>query len=142
MSEKRKQALVVYLAALFGLAFIIVTVSLVVQVRKGNDPNLANAVTLQAQVQELSTQNKQLSADYEKLREQIDALTSQKKDDEIQALENKLNACSHLIAAQDALLNQDAKALKTHLEILEDLQKHLDKDQQKIYEALLDATKE
>ena len=36
MSEKRKKALVLYMAGLFGVAFLIVSISLGIQIKKKN----------------------------------------------------------------------------------------------------------
>lgn len=154
MSERRKQALVTYLALLFGIAFIVVSISLVAQIRKGKDPNGLTAAQLQHQVQELTEENQQLKTDYLQLQEQADALqtalnSAQSNSEYLESSTHEANAnadqkaqqlkaYSLLVTAQHAYINQDADTLRSTAKELSSLYTLLDRDGQDAYFLLLE----
>ena len=129
MSEKRKKALVAYLAGLFGVAFLIVSFSLGVQLKKNtlNATSAEKVVALQDEIQQLKTENKELenSVDYLKtnLSEVLEGLeflegNAHEATAHIQRQERLLEINSCLISYQQAVIAQDEEAIAICLEEL------------------------
>lgn len=76
MSERRKKALVYYLAALFGVAFCIVCISLGIQMKKNtlNATTADKVVALQEELHQLSADNQSLNAKNQELEAQLDEI--------------------------------------------------------------------
>ena len=161
MSEKRKSALVTYLALLFGIAFVIVSISLIVQLRKGNDPNqsaiAANVAALQSELQELKAENEELKGLQEqnlRLQEQVDALQVALKEAQSDSeylegnaynaqasaglKDEQLKAYDLLTKAQYAYVTGDAETLRSAAKELAGLYTHLSNDAKDAYFMLLE----
>lgn len=149
MSEKRKKALVVYLAALFGVAFIIVTISLVIQVNQGNSlyASAADKVeALQVQVQQLTADNKNLQQKNGDLEEVISDIQEGQEYLEgvaaeatlrIQELEMQMQVKDYMINLQKAYSDADEEALTQALEYLEPVADLLTEEELEIYQTIL-----
>lgn len=163
-SENRKQALVTYLAALFGVAFLIVLISLIIQVNHGSANTSAEKVeAMQAQIKDLQSENASL---LEALAGQSDDATAQQLQeyqDQIRSLQQtilsmsenseylesnandasiagkQLDALTWLAKAQNAYISQDADTLRSAMAQLEDgLYEYLDSESLNAYYLLLE----
>ena len=125
-SAKRRQALVTYLAALFGVAFLVVLISLIVQLNSGSNPvantSAEKVEALQEQVKSLQEENASLLS---ALAEQSDDATAQQLQeyqDQVRQLQEiiiqmseaneYLESNSHDVSSSEELLTQQLKALK------------------------------
>ena len=151
MSEKRKQALVAYLAGLFGVAFLIVSISLVIELRNGSDPansNTAAKVTaLQEQIQALTAENQQLQSTVDELSNTILEIqegaeflegNAYNATSEIELLNKKVLAYYYLAEAQRAYMNEDKAALKDPTSKLTTLYQYLEERDQDSYFLILE----
>ena len=150
MSEKRKQALVTYLAALFGIAFVVVSISLIVQINKNGSANTTSGQrveALQTQVQDLQAQNAELSAKADELQDTI--LEIQEGTEYLEGiayeatyhitdLENQVLAYRWLVAAQTAIFNEDSVSLYEAADNLAKLYTYLNPNDQQSYEMVLE----
>ena len=150
MSEKRKQALVAYLAALFGVAFIVVLISLIIQINQSGTANATSAekvLALQTQVQQLQEENQELSDQAKQLQDTVLEIqegteflesAAHEATANIEKLEQELQASSMLIRAQTALINNDSTALYESMVKLETLFPYLNSQDQQSYKMILD----
>ena len=78
ITERRKKAMVIYLVGLFGIAFIIVLVSLLMKGVPGNNQvSNAQVEALQAQIQALETEKQNLQNENKTLIDEKEALSSE-----------------------------------------------------------------
>lgn len=129
MSEKRKKALVAYLAGLFGIAFLIVSISLGIQIKKNtlNTTSAEKVLALQDEIQQLKNEKKELenSVEYLKinLSEVLEGMeflegNAYEATARIQRQERLLEINSCLISYQQAVIGQDEEAIAVFLEEL------------------------
>ena len=149
MSEKRKKALVVYLAALFGIAFIIVSISLGIQIRQGNTVSTTAAERVEAmqnQMHNLNEENDLLKKQVKGLETTIDEImegmeflegNAYAATAKIEELTYRLEAYEYLVDVQQALQNGDREALLANLEKLEPLSEFLSEEDTEIYNTIL-----
>ena len=150
MSEKRKQALVTYLAALFGVAFVVVSISLIVQINKNGSANSTSGQrveALQIQVQDLQTQNAELAAKTQELQDNLLEIQegteylegiAYEATSHITSLENQVQAYRWLVAAQTAIFNDDMVSLYDAAENLAKLYPYHNPHDQQSYELVLE----
>ena len=131
MSEKRKKALVVYMAALFGIAFLIVSISLSIQMKKDtvNATSADKVIALQNELQQLKTENKelqgtlsQLETDLTEVLNGIEYLEGKAYEStaRINGQERLLEINAMVIAYQQAVIDQDEEAKTKYLEELKE----------------------
>ena len=131
MSEKRKKALVVYMAALFGIAFLIVSISLSIQMKKNtvNATSADKVIALQNELQQLKTENKelqstlsQLETDLTEVLNGIEYLEGKAYEStaRINGQERLLEINAMVIAYQQAVIDQDEEAKAKYLEELKE----------------------
>ena len=154
MSEKRKKALVAYLAALFGVAFLVVSVSLIIQINKQGTADTTAAervVALQSQVQRLEeeketlkTQITSLENDILEIQEGTEYLESIAYDatEYINYLEHQLQAYISLSAAQQAMADGDQAALDEALGLLAEYSAYLNPQAEAVYFNILEQNSE
>lgn len=135
--SKQNQALIRYVAILFGVAFIMVLVSFLMSVH-GNREDLsqitqsANSALVRAE--ELQNANRLLTEENQTLKQQIQAIASNTADGEKQVVE-AYELLTRALAAREAGNQQEL------LELLEELEtKHLllSDAGQELYQGLLD----
>ena len=116
LDEKRKSALLRYIAILFAVAFVLVLLSLFGQMRnskttiselsQSSTSALQKAEQLQQDNLELSEENAELTQDKKFLQQQVEQLT-----EEVEALEKELEAAlekqAELQEAYDTLLTEE-----------------------------------
>ena len=148
LSDKRRTALLRYMAILFGVAFLLVLLSFLIQMRdsretisdlhQSNASALQNAGKLQEENQALTAENEQLRL---QLENQTDALAEaqseqERLDSERISLETQLAEAQQsavdtqiaydlLLQAQDAADREDLEGLTALLEQLAPLEAHL-----------------
>ena len=131
MSEKRKKALVVYMAALFGIAFLIVSISLSIQMKKNtvNATSADKVIALQNELQQLKTENKELQSTLSQLETDLtDVLNgieylegkAYESTARINGQERLLEINAMVIAYQQAVIDQDEEAKTKYLEELKE----------------------
>ena len=131
MSEKRKKALVVYMAALFGIAFLIVSISLSIQMKKNtvNATSADKVIALQNELQQLKTENKELQGTLSQLETDLtDVLNgieylegkAYESTARINGQERLLEINAMVIAYQQAVIDQDEEAKTKYLEELKE----------------------
>ena len=131
MSEKRKKALVVYMAALFGIAFLIVSISLSIQMKKNtvNATSADKVIALQNELQQLKTENKelhgtlsQLETDLTNVLNGIEYLEGKAYEStaRINGQERLLEINAMVIAYQQAIIDQDEEGKTKYLEELKE----------------------
>ena len=131
MSEKRKKALVVYMAALFGIAFLIVSISLSIQMKKNtvNATSADKVIALQNELQQLKTENKELQSTLSQLETNLtDVLNgieylegkAYESTARINGQERLLEINAMVIAYQQAVIDQDEEAKTKYLEELKE----------------------
>lgn len=154
MSDKRKQALVTYLAAIFCIAFVVVLISLVIQINRGNSANETTAdkvLSLQTRVQDLQTENQNLNNTIKELQDTV--LEIQEGTEylegvaydataKIEELEQTQQAYAYLVAAQNAYINADRETLIEATEELETLYNRLDPDALQAYYIIMEHMEE
>ena len=129
MSERRKKALVIYLAALFGVAFIIVSISLGIQINKNtlNATSAEKVIALQQELQTLKNEKKALEKEKANLEENLaDILESleflegiaYESTARIKGQERLLEINALVIDYQQAVINEDEEAVAAYLEEL------------------------
>ena len=129
MSERRKKALVIYMAALFGIAFLIVSVSLCVQLKKNtlNATSAEKVIALQNEIQTLKDQKKELENSIQYLQENLSEVLegveylegqSHEANARINGQDRLLEINSILIAYQQAVIDGDEAQIKLQLEEL------------------------
>jgi acetylglutamate synthase len=131
MSEKRKKALVIYMAALFGIAFLIVSISLSIQMKKNtvNATSAEKVIALQNELQQLKTENKELQSTLSQLETDLtDVLNgieylegkAYESTARINGQERLLEINAMVIAYQQAVIDQDEEAKTKYLEELKE----------------------
>lgn len=134
MSERRKKALVIYMAALFGIAFLIVSISLTIQMKKNtlNATSAEKVIALQNELQQLKTENKELQNTLTDLETNLTDVLEGMEYLEGQAFEAtaRINGQERLleinaivIAYQQAVIDADEEAQKNYLEDLKEAAK-------------------
>lgn len=147
MSEKRKKALVVYLAALFGVAFVIVSISLGVQLKKNtlNTTTAEKVVALQEEVQKLESENKQLKEEKQELENQLSEIlegfehlegTAYAATNRINQLERIRELYEYVTGYDQARLAEDADAQSKYLAYLEQAQQEAKALDEKLYDRI------
>ena len=137
MTPKSRNALLRYMTILFAVAFLVVTVSLVISMRTSQNTitalNQTSASALQ-NAEQLQDSNRDLSDENTKLRDQLaeleDQLASAKADAETAAsaqesADNTAKAYELLLQALEAQNNGDTAACSAVLAQLEPLQSYL-----------------
>lgn len=130
MSEKRKTALVVYMAGLFGVAFLIVSISLGIQIKKNtlNTTSAEKVVALQNEIQQLKGEKEELEntvdelqTSFEEFLEGYEYLEGKQYEAtaQIKSQQRLLEIYGYLTAYQQAVINEDEDALTLHLLQLE-----------------------
>lgn len=101
MSEKRKKALVIYLAGLFGVAFLIVSISLGIQINKNtaNATSAEKVIALQDEIQNLKADKKELEAGIDTLEDQLSEIL-----EGFEHLEGKAYEATARIKGQERLI--------------------------------------
>lgn len=163
LSDKKKNALLRYMAILFGVAFLLVLLSFLIQMRdsrqtisklnQSNASALQNAGKLQDENQALTTENKALTDQVDRLEAQLE--TAGKRDEtnrsDLEAAKKELEqAAADLAAAQsenealaksaEAWLNGDVSASKAAL--AEVSPERLGESGRQLYELLTRLTKD
>ena len=112
LSNKKKNALVRYMAILFGVAFLLVLLSFLIQLRDSretiSDLSQANSSALQ-NAGKLQEDNQRLAGDNEALLRQIESLEAQLRETEetaTQAEKARRDALSELSGVQKTLADQ------------------------------------
>ena len=134
MSERRKKALVIYMAALFGIAFLIVSISLTIQMKKNtlNATSAEKVIALQNELQQLKTENKELQNTLTDLETNLTDVLEGMEYLEGQAFEAtaRINGQERLleinaivIAYQQAVIDADEEAQQNYLEDLKEAAK-------------------
>lgn len=126
MSEKRKKALVIYLAGLFGVAFLIVSFSLSIQLKKNtlNATTAEKVIALQEEIQQLKSEKKALEGNVEDLENQISEIIegfeylegkAYESTARIKGQERLIEIYRYLTAYQQAAANEDEEAMTLHI---------------------------
>ena len=167
LDEKRKIALLRYMGVLFGVAFLLVLLSSLVQMRnsrltiselnQASNNALQNAEALQTMNRELVEQNTALveeNAQLEQQRDESQALADQRKSQldelgnqlerveslhqkQLAELDRQLTATQALARAQYAQAAEDEAGFQAAMAQLKELADYLDEDGKAIYQALL-----
>ena len=112
LSARKRTALLRYMAVLFGVAFLLVLLSFLIQIRDSretiSDLNQSQSSALQ-RAQQLQTQNESLTEDNNNLRAQLSAAEAEAQDqaDRIAALEELLSEAEDGSAESYALYDQE-----------------------------------
>lgn len=155
LSRKKRMALIVYLAILFIVALIIVTLSLVIQIH-GNTEQYS---TISEKANALQAKNEALQEEKDKLKDENAALLS-----EVDGLQNENTALAQenetlkndydtlqkqsedtakafdlLLKARDAYDAQDEEAFRAAMDELAPLSQYLSSQAQEVYNELLDS---
>lgn len=144
MSERRKKALVIYLTTLFGVAFIIVSISLGVQLKKNtlNATTAEKVVALQEEVQRLESENRQLREEKQELENQLSEIlegfeyleeTAYAATNRINQLERIQELYEYVTWYNQARLAEDADAQSQYLKYLEEAQEEAKTLDEKLY---------
>lgn len=147
MSEKRKKALVIYLAALFGMAFLIVSISLGIQLKKNtlNATTAEKVVALQEEVQRLESENRQLKGEKQELENQLSEIlegfehleeTAYAATNRINQLERIQELYEYVTDYDQARLAEDADAQSQYLKYLEEAQEEAKTLDEKLYDRI------
>lgn len=113
LSEKRKRALINYMAILFAVAFLLVALSLAIQYRDSQNTISqlgANAKTAMEKAETLQDENQQLSQDLADAKTALDQKT--------QELEDVQNAMADLETANEALQGSNTELTHEKLDAL------------------------
>lgn len=148
MAPKSRNALLRYMTILFAVAFLVVTVSLVISMHASQNTitalNQTSASALQ-NAEQLQDSNRDLSDENAKLRDRVaeleDQLASAKADAETAAsaqesADNTAKAYELLLQAMDAKSNGDTAACSAALAQLEPLQSYLQDSAAALYAQL------
>lgn len=163
LSEKRKRALINYMAILFAVAFLLVALSLAIQYRDSQATISqlgANARSAMDKAETLQDENQKLSqdlsdaqnalaestqelsdvqnamADLENANESLKGANSELIQEKTDAL-NTAAAYQYLARAQAALTSGDESALRSAVDQLKTLSKYLSAEDQPLYQSLL-----
>ena len=147
MSEKRKKALVVYMAALFGVAFLIVSISLGIQINKNtlNATSAEKVVALQNEIQQLKNENKELEDNVENLETYVNEILegfehlegkAYEATARIKGQQRLLEIYKYLTAYQQAKLEDDEEAMTLHLLQLQQAQQDAQVMDMDLYEQI------
>ena len=148
MSEKRKQALVMYLAALFGVAFLIVCVSLGIQVKKStaNATSAEKVIALQSELQVLRTEKVRLQNDVQELEDSLSEYLesveflegiAHQATAKIEEQELQLQASDAVIRLLQAQQSGEEEALAQALEEAEGLKEFMNETALECYDSIL-----
>ena len=148
MSEKRKKALIVYLAGLFLAAFVLVGISLLGQAQKGPITTSADRVMqLQAQIQELEATVQEMDLNMTNLENELVEMgesydfilkNTQEAVSQMNYLEIRLTAYQYLTQLQQAYHLGDVVEVNRLLTELEPLSVHLEENDLAIYQEIID----
>jgi len=152
MSEKRKKALIVYLAGLFVAAFLFVGISLWSQSLKGPITTSADRVMqLQSQIQELEATIHEMELNMTNMENEMVEIgesydfilkNTQNAASQINYLEIQLTAYQYLTQLQQAYhLNDQAEAARL-IELLAPMSEHLEENDLIIYQTISDYAQE
>lgn len=149
MSERRKQALVMYLAALFGVAFLVVCISLGIQVKKNtaNATSAEKVIALQSELQVTQTEKYRLQQEVGELETSLQEIlesseflegkayeaTAKIKEQELQ-----LQASDAVIRLLQATQGDDPDALAQALEEAESLKDFMNDTALECYNSILE----
>lgn len=144
MSERRKKALVIYLAALFGVAFIIVSFSLGIQLKKNtlNATTAEKVVALQEEIQGLESEKRQLQQEKQELENQVGEIlegfeylegTAYAATNRISQLERVTELYEYVCWYYQARLAEDVDAQSHYLDYLEEAQEEAKTLDEKLY---------
>ena len=146
MSEKRKKALIVYLAGLFVAAFIFVGLSLWSQSLKGPITTSADRVMqLQSQIQELEATIHEMELNMNNMEnemveigESYDFLlnNTQSASEEIKSLETRLTAYQYMTLLQQARLEENKEEVTSLLAAMEPYTQYLEENDLISYQAI------
>ena len=162
VTERRKKALVFYLAGLFGIAFLIVLGSLMMRGSNGGSAEDAKRLQeLETRVQTLTQERDALSDEIQALTDANDTLSMQMaamertmlemagtaeyiegqatmSDTEAQLLSKKMEAYSLLVKAQNALIDFDREVLYETMDALADKYTYLDDSAMNAYYTIME----
>ena len=168
LSEKRKRALINYMAILFAVAFLLVALSLAVQYRDSQNTISqlgANARTAMEKAENLQDENQKLSqdladantaldqktqeltdvqnamADLENANESLRGSNTELTQEKLDAL-NTAAAYQHLARALAAQASGDGDGLRAAMDQLKTLSKYLSAQDQALYQSLADGLSE
>ncbi|MCR5552955.1 MAG: hypothetical protein K6F19_07525 [Oscillospiraceae bacterium] len=154
LAHKRKNAMIVYLAILFAVAFLLVAVSMIVENRRLQDSNSQNTATLNGKIADLQDEYDQLHKKSVAQENQIEALqgdlnVSQIKIGEqaasiVQLTEDldEMKNVNETLSANVGELTDSNKKLTGEIKELKELKKKLEEktsDMNEIYELLFQA---
>ena len=134
-----------YLAALFGVAFVVVLISLIIQINQngtGNSTSADKVMVLQSQVQQLQREKAEIEQEKTELQNALLEIqegvefiegTAQEATGHITAMEMELSAVRRLMDAQYAIAHGDDKTLVEAMADLEELYKYLTVEDQYFY---------
>ena len=152
MSDKRKKALIVYLAGLFVAAFVLVTISLYGQSQKGPITTSADRVMqLQSRIQDLEStigemeltitnmENElvEIGESYDFILKNTDSAVSQ-----VNYLTIRLQAYKQLVQLQEAYRVNDLIGMARIIETLDPMQAHLEEADLALYQTIYNYVQE
>ena len=148
MSEKRKKALIVYLGGLFIAAFVLVSISLWSQSRKGPITTSADRVMqLQSQIQNLEATIHEMELEMTNMENELVEVgesydfilkNTQSAVSQVNYLEIRLTAYQYLTQLQNAYHVNDLVTMASVIEQLEPMAEHLEENDQAIYRTICD----
>ena len=148
MSEKRKKALIVYLGGLFIAAFVLVSISLWSQSRKGPITTSADRVmqlqsqihNLEATIHEMELEMTNMENELVEVGESYDFILKNTQDavSQVNYLEIRLTAYQYLTQLQNAYHVNDLVTMAAVIEQLEPMAEHLEENDQAIYRTICD----
>ena len=148
MSEKRKKALIVYLAGLFVAAFILVCISLMGQAQKGPITTSADRVmqlqgqiqTLEATLTEMELNMTNMENEMVEIGESYDFILKNMEEavGQIQHLNIQLTAYQYMTQLQQAYHENDLEEMKQIIEALDPMSAHLEENDLTVYKTIYD----
>jgi len=148
MSEKRKKALIVYLAGLFVAAFVLVSISLIGQAQKGPITTSADRVMqlqgqiqdLEAMVQEMDLNMTNLENELVEMGESYDFILKNTEEafSQVHYLEIRLTAYQYLSQLQQAYHEGNLEEIQRLIAELEPMTAHLEENDLAIYQEIFD----
>lgn len=152
MSEKRKKALIIYLAGLFVAAFILVSISLWSQSQKGPITTSADRVMqLQSQIQKLEATISEMELNMTNMENEMEEIgesydfvlkNTENAVAQINYLEIRLTAYQYLTQLQQAYSLNDLPEMTRLIELLDPMSAHLEENDQAIYQTIYNYAQE
>ena len=152
MSEKRKKALIIYLAGLFVAAFVLVGISLLFQAQKGPITTSADRVmqlqsqiqSLEATIQEMDLKTTNLENELVELGESYDFILKNTQDafSQVNYLEIQLTAYQYFSQLQQAYHLDDLEQVQRLIEELDPMVDHLEENDYEIYRIIYEYAQE